>query len=508
MDNQDFKAQYLNDDPSEQPGSDEGAGIVDAGQEEAVIDEPVLPPEPVVSDPAPVVEEPTIVRPFSAAEAAVIERHRSSWPDAPVADRRDIPPPAYTPPPPPESARTPNGTAPQGYSNGRERPEYQAPQHQQAHTNGRGNHHATNTGQWQARQPFENPQTSRGVAVTRPGTDQESAAPLRVSNWAYGNGKALDPTWAGESTKHLRHDELAAKRRVPAESGWRKAVYTASGHLINLGAGPAERKLREQIAQIGNNIPGNYQVAVVSVGGGVGKTRMTAALGTVFRMHRNEPVVAVDVDPTYGTLGRVVDPRTTSAIREYVADSLVTTYPQSRKHTGQNEQGLEVLGGNQNVGDPVDLSEKLFTDTLHRTQRFYPLALMDCGKGIEHPVMTAVLRNANALVIVGGANWEGAAAAEKTIDWLAARRAHDLLRRSVVVLNDRDNCANPKFLATVKQSFEPRVGAVKTVPFDKHLRDAAVLDFEALQRPTQLALIEIAAWLAEGFPTPGGVSPR
>lgn len=118
------------------------------------------------------------------------------------------------------------------------------------------------------------------------------------------------------------------------------------------------------------------------------------------------------------------------------------------------------------------------------------------------------MRSANALVIVGGSNFEGASAAEKTLDWLAANRAHDLLRRSVVVLNDLFDCANPKFLTAVRQSFEPRVGAVKTVPFDKHLRDGAVLDFDALARATQLAFIEIAAWLSEGFPTPGGVSPR
>ena len=482
MDNHDFQARYLNDSPGQASAAEDKSGIEDV--QEAVIAEPVVQPEPEVSSAAARIDEPTIVRPRSAAESEVIERHR----------RGDTTPPVG-------NGRAPNGTVPQGYS------DYQQAQFQQEPpSNGRGNHHAANTGGWQARQPFENP---HGVAVTRPGTQQESAAPLRVSsNWAYGANGALDPAWAGESTKHLRHDELAAKRRVPAEMGWRKAVYAVTGHTVNLGAGPAERKLREQIAQIGSNIPGNYQVAVLSVGGGVGKTRLTAGIGTVFKLHRNEPVIAVDVDPTYGSLSRVVDPRATSAIRDYISDALVTTYPQSRKHTGQNPQGLEVLGGNQNVGDPVMLSPELFEHTLQRTQRFYPLALLDCGKGIEHAVMRSVLRSANALVIVGGSNFEGASAAEKTLDWLAANRAHDLLRRSVVVLNDLFDCANPKFLTAVRQSFEPRVGAVKTVPFDKHLRDGAVLDFDALARATQLAFIEIAAWLSEGFPTPGGVSPR
>lgn len=488
MDNQDFQARYLNDSPAEASAAeDDKFGIQDV--QEAIIADPVVPPAPEVSNPSVRVDEPTIVRPLSDAEAEVIERHR-----------RDTAPP-------PVNGRAFNGSASQGYSQDQQRHSYQQSHYQQqpAHSNGHGNHHGAPTGGWQARQPFENP---HGMAVARPGTEQESAAPLRVSGSAYSSDAMLTQAWAGESTKHLRHDELAAKRRVPADMGWRKAVYAVTGHMVNLGAGPAERKLREQIAQIGNNIPGNYQVAVLSVGGGVGKTRLTAGIGTVFKKYRNEPVIAVDTDPTYGSLSRVVDPRATSAIRDYISDTLVTTYPQSRKHTGQNPQGLEVLGGNQNVGDPTLLSPELFEHTLARTQKFYPLALLDCGKGIEHPVMRSVLRSANALVIVGGSNFEGARAAEKTIDWLAANRAHDLLRRSVVVLNDLFDCANPKFLTAVRQSFEPRVGAVKTVPFDKHLRDGAVLDFDALERTTQLAFIEIAAWLAEGFPTPGGVSPR
>jgi hypothetical protein len=43
------------------------------------------------------------------------------------------------------------------------------------------------------------------------------------------------------------------------------------------------------------------------------------------------------------------------------------------------------------------------------------------------------------------------------------------------------------------------VGAVKTIPWDAHLRDGAVLDFDALRRPTQLAYIDLAVWLAQEF---------
>jgi MinD-like ATPase involved in chromosome partitioning or flagellar assembly len=298
-------------------------------------------------------------------------------------------------------------------------------------------------------------------------------------------------------------DDLVKTRKLPPEMGWRKAVYVGSGHLVNLGAGPAERTLRDQIARIGTNIPGNYQIGVVSTKGGVGKTRTSAGLGTVCGLYRTEPVLAIDANPTYGNLGRLIDPAATASIREFMADPDVSTYPMARHYTGKNPQGLEVLAGNQNVANPYELSAEKFTDTLGRTRRFYQLSLIDCGHEIEHPVMKGVFSSVDALVIVGSMNFDGAAAAEQTIDWLAARNAHELLKRSAVVLNDVFRSEDKKFVTSVRNSLGPRVGTVTTIPWDAHLRDGATLDFDALRRRTQLAYIELAAWLAEGFATAG-----
>jgi MinD-like ATPase involved in chromosome partitioning or flagellar assembly len=297
----------------------------------------------------------------------------------------------------------------------------------------------------------------------------------------------------------MRPEQLVNSRKLPPELGWRKAVYAASGHLVNLGAGPAEQVLRDQIAVIGSNIPGNYSIGVISIKGGVGKTRTTAGLGTVFATYRTEPVIAVDANPTYGSLGRFIDESANSSIRDFMADDEVGTYPKARSYTGKNTQGLEVLAGNQNVSNPLALSERLFTDTLNRTRRFYQLSLIDCGNHIDHQVVKGVLGAVDALVIVTTMNYDGAEAAEKTINWLGARNFHELLRRSALVLNDVHDCRNDDNVTMFTEHFGPQVGAVKSVPFDKHLRDGAVLDFGALRRRTQLAYIDLAAWLAQGF---------
>lgn len=318
---------------------------------------------------------------------------------------------------------------------------------------------------------------------------------------------------AGSVTRHLRTDHIVHQRRQPPEMGWRKGVFRSSFGLINLGAGPAERQLNDQKALIRTNIPGNYHIAMVSVGGGVGKTRLTAGLGTAYRMFRSDPVLAIDGNPTYGQLGRLIDSNASMSVRDFLTEPYLHTYPKARQYTGQNRWGLEVLAGNQNMRNPLSLlpfrdqssgnNVNPFQETLNRANRFYQLSLIDCGPDIEHPIMSTVLSNVDALVIVAPQNFDGGEAAEKTIAWLDVRRRYELLKRSVVVLNDVYNCDNKVFVTEVERALGTRVGTVKTVPWDAHLRDAAEFDFDALARRTQLAFIDIAAWLAKSFAMAG-----
>jgi MinD-like ATPase involved in chromosome partitioning or flagellar assembly len=310
---------------------------------------------------------------------------------------------------------------------------------------------------------------------------------------------------AGAVDKHIQVDKVVKRRREPAEMGWRKAVYLSTAHLVNLGAGPAEDRLRDWKAFITANIPGNYQIATMSVKGGVGKTRVTAGVGSVFAELRKQPVIAIDANPTYGGLGRLIDPKMVTSVREFLAAEDVVDYPKARFYTGQNKQGLEVLAGNQNVANPMALETKTFAATVSRTRRFYQLALVDCGSEIEHSVIPAVLSASDALMIVGSCSVEGGLAVETTIDWLAARNGHELLKRSVVVLNDAYRCASKNFVTHVTETLGKRVQSVKTVPWDVHLRDTATLDFPALRRRTQLAFVELAAELAGGFSSAGAL---
>lgn len=297
----------------------------------------------------------------------------------------------------------------------------------------------------------------------------------------------------------IRTDHLVKSRRETPEFGWRRAFYLATLKTINPGPSTSQRRLNAQKMLIASDIAGTYQIPVISIKGGVGKTRTVAGMGTVFGQFRTEPVIAIDADPTYGTLGSVVDPSAPASLREWLADRQLHTYPMARRHTGKNRQGLEVLSGNQDVTSPMPVDAEMFTTALARAQQFYQLALIDCSCDIEHPVMPGVLDSASGLVIVSTMQAEHARAAGRTIEWLAARNANDLLKRTVVVLNDAYRGYSRAFVKDITGQFSPYVQAVKVIPWDRHLRDAATLDFEALHRRTQLAYIELAAELASGF---------
>lgn len=164
------------------------------------------------------------------------------------------------------------------------------------------------------------------------------------------------------------------------------------------------------------------------------------------------------------------------------------------------------MPGNQNVANPMDLDKDVFYDTAELTRRFYQLTLVDCGAEVETEFFKTVLSNTDALMIIGSCNAEGGLAIETTVEWLAARNGHELLKRSVIVLNDIHDCASKAFISHITETLGPRVRSVKTIPWDAHLRDADTLDFPALHKRTRLAFLELAAELAEGFPTAGALS--
>ena len=115
-------------------------------------------------------------------------------------------------------------------------------------------------------------------------------------------------------------------------------------------------------------------------------------------------------------------------------------------------------------------------------------------------VMQEVLRDLDALIVVSSPWVDGATAAAQTLDWLADKGMTELLRRTVVVLNDSDGHADRRTRSALAHQFVDRGQIVIEVPFDPHLRPGGVIDtVNDMARTTRNRFIEIAGAVAQNF---------
>ena len=302
-------------------------------------------------------------------------------------------------------------------------------------------------------------------------------------------------------------DELSSAKLIKQskrrpQSGWRKAVYVASGHLINVGESPADVHRRELIARVNQPLRGCYKIAMLSLKGGVGKTTTTTTLGSTFSSLRGDRVIAVDANPDRGTLSQKIPLETTATVRHLLRDAdRIHRYSDIRAYTSQGPSRLEVLASEQDPAVSEAFSEDDYRRTVALLEHFYNIVLTDCGTGLMHSAMKGVLDIADSLVIVSSGSVDGARSASATLDWLDVHGYRDLVSRSVAVINSVRPRAGSVDLDKLAQHFGARCRAVCRIPFDPHLEEGAEIELDRLAAPTRLALLELAATVADGFPS-------
>jgi MinD-like ATPase involved in chromosome partitioning or flagellar assembly len=333
-------------------------------------------------------------------------------------------------------------------------------------------------------------------------------APRRVYG-NYGGTPAL-PGDLGAAQSNLppsRYPELSTStllRQVkPAPSeGWRRWLYKLSGQLINVGESPRTMRYNDLTVQVNRPLRGCYRIAMLSLKGGVGKTTITATLGATYASIRGDRVVAVDANPDRGTLSQKVPLETPATVRHLLRDSKgIERYSDVRGYTSQGRSRLEVLASDSDPAMSEAFSAEDYANTLDILERFYGLVLTDCGTGLLHSAMTAVLEKADALVVVSSGSIDGARSASATLDWLDAHGHEDLVSNSIAVINAVRPRSGKVDMQKVVDHFSRRCRAVRLVPFDPHLEEGAEIDLDLLRRDTREALIELAAVVAEGFPS-------
>lgn len=295
-------------------------------------------------------------------------------------------------------------------------------------------------------------------------------------------------------------------------AGWRKWLYRGSGKLIDLGDSPKVIRHRTLVAQVQRPLRGCYRIAMMSQKGGVGKTTITATLGATFASTRGDRVIAVDANPDRGTLSQKVPLETPATVRHLLRDAEgIAAYSDVRQYTSQGPSRLEVLASESDPAVSEAFSAADYSRAVEVLERFYSVLLTDCGTGMLHSAMSAIIDKADVLVIISSGSVDGARSASATLDWLDAHGHQDMVRNSIAVINGvrRGSRSSGKSaqkgsakvdLNKVVDHFSRRCRSVCQVPFDPHLEEGAEISLDRLRPQTREALLELAAAVADGFP--------
>ncbi len=312
-----------------------------------------------------------------------------------------------------------------------------------------------------------------GAAARRP-----AAVPRSVDR------RAAGPAQAGAVAGLA---QVAVPRLVQADQRRRKP----EGRSPQQPGRPGEPPLR-----------GCYRIALLSLKGGVGKTTITATLGATFASIRGDRVVAVDANPDRGTLSQKVPLETPATVRHLLRDAEgIERYSDVRSYTSQGPSRLEVLASESDPAVSEAFSSDDYTRTLEVLERFYSLVLTDCGTGMMHSAMSAVLAKADVLdrhqlrigrrrpQRVGDAGLAGRA--RPPGDGAQLDRGDQ--RGAAAVGQGRHAEGGRPLLAALPGG---AAGAVRPAPGGGRGDQPG----PAASRETREALIELAAVVADGFP--------
>jgi MinD-like ATPase involved in chromosome partitioning or flagellar assembly len=356
-------------------------------------------------------------------------------------------------------------------------------------------------GAWSQQPGWQQQRVPRPARQTSPPSPGPPTQPWKAP--LYGSeATAAPPPPPASYADRIRADDLVPTRRVPPSRGWRLAVYKATFGMVNLGQSPDEIRQAEVENKIKSTLRGHFKIGVMGKGG-VGKTTVSASVGSVFaELRQDDRVVAIDADTAFGKLGSRVDPKAQGSYWELASDQHLETFADVRSRVGNNAAGLFVLAGEATPARRRVLDPAIYREATSRLDRYFTISIIDCSSTMDAPVTQEALRDLDALIVVSSPWVDGAAAAGQTMDWLAARGLTNLLQRTVIVLNDSDGHADKRTRSILAHQFGSQGQTVIEVPFDGHLRPGGVIDRTAeMSAATRRRFIEIAAALAEHFPT-------
>ncbi|GAA3754505.1 MinD-like ATPase involved in chromosome partitioning or flagellar assembly [Spinactinospora alkalitolerans] len=306
-------------------------------------------------------------------------------------------------------------------------------------------------------------------------------------------------------TEDLTPDALLREEKTPPDGGWRRAVFAVTGGLVNPGDSKDELRRKELLDRVRTPVNGgHHRVAVLSLKGGVGKTTTTVGLGSVLAEGRGDRVVAVDANPDRGTLTERLprELRSDLTVRDLLNDQAsLGRYSDVRAYTSQAMSRLEFLASDVDPAVSEAFSDRDYRDVAAVVERFYSVCITDCGTGMLHAAMSAILALADQMVLVSPPSVDGSRSASATLDWLEAHDHGHLAKNAVVVIS-RTGKRSSIDLDRLESHFADRCRSVVRIPNDDHLEQGSAVDIDRLHPATRRAYLELAAEVAGGFAVP------
>ncbi|MGW1742645.1 AAA family ATPase [Nocardia sp. NPDC001965] len=336
-------------------------------------------------------------------------------------------------------------------------------------------------------------------AAPQYGTDA-SRVPDRIHRPVYetsGRIEVLPPALA--SAELLA--EIAAVRQAHLRSN--KGVRGALNKVgFNLGLSPAEQQAENRRTRIRRQLTAPYQIAVVSVKGGVGRTTTAAGLGSTFAKLRPDRVVAIDANPDFGDLSsRTTRHQFGLTLRDLAqAGGRLDSFSAVHSYTSVNTADLAVVASPWSTDAGEALTGSEYQTGVEILRRHYNLLVVDCGTGVLDSSTNTVLRTSDAVVVVTPATVGGVTGAVATLNWLSSHGFDHLIASSVVAIVRQHPVKPTVDIEAIEKLFASAQRPTIQIPFDPHLAEGGEIDLRMLEKETALAFEELAAGLADDFP--------
>ncbi|PDP85138.1 hypothetical protein CQJ94_24385 [Glycomyces fuscus] len=330
-----------------------------------------------------------------------------------------------------------------------------------------------------------------GQLFGQPAPGEEPEPPARETRSAleldHGTGEQerLGDTPNGVPAHRREEPEPRGRAEEPAASdsggtrGWRRLAKVVTG-----GAAPVRSDLpASDIERLRTPLDGPRSLVVLGCTGGAGQTVTALMIGHTLAAHRDDLVVAVDVNPGPNGLSRRVGAQTPETLTGLLANAeAIQDYSLMSGYTSRTATGLEVV---QTLDDPYvqTLDDRDYGQLASLLGGFYGVTLLD-------PAATGVARAlpvADGLVLVAPANADAERAVSMTFDWLDGNGYGALRARSVLVVNGVSK-RSLQDVDAAERVARGRCRAIVRIPWDDHLGSSYTrIDVGALRPATKRA---------------------